>query len=312
MKKILLLFLVIYPLLYLFDKTQGTTYFLGYHQFILKAWPYILAIALSIYFIKKHKYYRYDEMESVRTLIYQAEQQRWLHTPYVPPIMLMYLKNPPGSLSPFLYDYVNNSFYRLVVNDFRDHVYILSDFDSFEPHSRTPFIEAVGMKSFLRLVFYFGSVIAWLFYWVFLSPNGFLEGWEIFTIPLITVALYRGYVLLQVYLEQRYSVLDKQLELNDVNRKITWREAFPDTEIGKTFIRAYYTEMERRARYNYQLRNQRVPENMEEFNNPNFAAYPYPAQNMPSWENEYEMVIQEKQQELNNSSNKVVPLRPPM
>lgn len=309
MKKILLLLLVFYPLLFLFDKTQGTTYFIGYHQFLLKTWPYLLAIAVSFYLLKKHTYYRYDEMEKLRYRLYQAERNRWLHTPYVPPIMLMYLKNPPGPYSPFLYDYVNNTFYRTVVNDFRDRVYILSDFDSFEPDSRDSYIETVGMRSIMRIVFYLGGVIVWLFYWVFLSPSGFLEGWEVFSIPLIVVGLYRSYTLIQVYLDQRYSILDEQYELNDVNRKITWREAFPDTEIGKTFTRAYYVEMERRARFNYQLRNQRVPENMEEFNNPNFAPYPYPAQSIPQWENEYEMVMEQKQQELNESSKKVVPLR---
>lgn len=305
MKKIALMVIAFYPLLFVIDLIQNTNYMQSYHAFVMDWWLLGLVVLASYWLIKSDTMYRYNELEGMRVRQYFAEVRRWENTPYVPPITLLYLKNPPGPFSPYDRDYVNNTFYRLVVNDFRDKVYILMDFDEFEPTARHSYLSVIGSKNLARLALYLAAPFSWLYFSFFLKAS--YGGWEMLLLPIVVRSLYRAALIINAILFHLPSNLDSRLEFESANRKVTWREAFPDTPVGETFLRAYYVEMERRSRFEAQLQNRVVPLDMAVWNNPNYPPYPYPASSIPAWESEYDGVFEEKMAQV--VGNNVIQLR---
>lgn len=302
MKKIILAIVGFYPLLFLIDFFQDTSWFGSYHTFI-KRWSFPGLILLAIYWlIKRDEKYYYHELENLRLRQFLAEVKRWEDTPFIPPLQLMYLKHPPTSFSPYTKDFVNNTFYRVVVNDFRDRVYVLKDFNSFEPAAPPAYLSVIGLTTILRLIGYVAVPFVWL-----KAIIPYSNGWGDLLIPFVALALYRAAKILQAIIYHLPTNMNNRLAAEEIPPKVTWRDAFPDKDIGETIQRAYFVEMERRARYEAQMLGRVIPQNMPMWNNPNYPGYPYPSTDLPRWESEYEAVFKEKSNVSEHSN--VIPLR---
>jgi len=94
MFKPILIILMLFPVCFLFDFLNGTSWLTNYTQFVKEWWNVILTLLLCKVTFTKSKDYKYDIMEDMRKNQYLAEIGRYFNTPYVPPIMLSYLKNP--------------------------------------------------------------------------------------------------------------------------------------------------------------------------------------------------------------------------
>lgn len=312
MLKALLFIGLLYPILWVVDRSTESTTLLTYHSVVIEWWPVALVVLISWHFLKKIPSFRYEEMENMRTRQYMYEIGRYDNTPYIPPIMLMYLKNPPDAFSPVTYDYINNTFYRTVVHGFRDSVYRMTDFQSFEPVRRPNFFKVVGMKTWFRLSLYFGLSISWLAYWLLGDPKVLIEGWQLFTMPFVIVGLTKAAILLSVITNHLPDKLDKLLQMeNGLEHKVTWREVFPDKVYGETIIRAYLAEKERRMRYESSLTGLIIPDNVDHYINKNFPPFPFPSKKIPEWSEELEVLYDNRREDvqLQVTKGNVIPLR---
>lgn len=304
---------LLYPLLWVVDKSTDSNTLMNYHVFVMQWWPVGVALLITMRLLKKISLFRFNEMEIMRARQYSYEIQRYSETPYIPAIMLMYLKNPPASFSPSIYNYINNTFYRSVVNGFRDTVYRMSDFSSFEPAAHPNFIKVVGFQSIIRLLGYFSSGFVWLAYWLFTDPTAFLYGWQLFTLPIVILFLTKATIMLQAITSHLPQHLDRQLEMeNGPNSKVPWREVFPDHPLGITITRAYLAEKEKRMRYESSFNGMIVPESVEHYNNTNFPPYPFPSKDIPEWTEDFEVLYETKTEKIHKQpilQGNVIPLR---
>lgn len=298
MRKFILFILALFPICYVVDLLSDSSWFMNYTRFIGDWWDVILVIILCIIVITKNTGFKYDMLDEMRVRQFYSEFRRYNDTPYLPPILVMYMQSPPGSVHPSDYAYVNDPFYSIVANSFRDRVYVLQDFDSLESQSRAPYLEVIGAKNLSKCGFYFIIPFAWILFVHIELEQSLLFDWPLLTLPFMFAFFLRGFYCVEAFIKYNPRKLDQLLKESGCNELVTWREAFPDKEVGITFIRAYYAEMERRQRYEYIIRNQPVPEQITVWNNPNFAPFPYPSKNIPSWESEYEPLFTSKKQEL--------------
>lgn len=300
---------VLFPLLFVTDYTTGTNMTSSYLVFLSAYWRFIFIGYVSYELAKKAYKTRYEELESMRFSQYINEVQRYHGTPYVPAIMAWYLKNPPSAFSPRTGDYINNRFYQMVVNDFRDNVYVFRDFNSFEPYGRSSFINVVGWSKILRLTLLTFVSFGWFGYW-FLQ-NDFFTNWPFFTLPFVIMAWVKIIVSIQAILYHLPSNLDSMLNGSDV--RLFWREAFPDKPFGHTVLRAYLYEKEKRMRYEATFNNHPMGPSLDSWNHYAFPEPPYPHYDLPEWADDYEaLYIQKAEQlELENSSKKpnIVPFK---
>lgn len=313
MIKALLFVGMLYPVLWIVDKSTESHTLTNYHSFVMEWWSVGIVLLFTWGLLKKIPAFRYSEMENMRERQYMFEVGRYHNTPYVPSIMLMYLKNPPDSFSPITYDYINNTFYRSVVNGFRDSVYRMTDFQTFEPDARPNFIKVVGFRNWLRLYGYFGVSLAWLAYWLLGVPEVLLNGWQLFTMPFVVFGFSKAAVILSAITTHVPDQLDRRLETeNGPHQKITWREVFPDQSIGSSIIRAYLAEKERRMRYESTLTGMIIPDNVDQYINKNYPPYPYPSKDIPEWSEEFEILYDSKIEELqlHKPMGNVIPLKP--
>ncbi|PIJ98017.1 hypothetical protein [Lysinibacillus sphaericus] len=299
MFKPVLIILVLFPVCLLVDYFNGTRWLAGYTQFIREWWNLLLVLLLCKTIFPKAKNYKYDIMEDMRVNQYLAEIQRYFNTPYVPPIMLLYLKNPPGSIRPTDYAYINDTFYRLVVNSFRDRVYVLQDFDSIEPWSRPTYFDVIGIKNITKCLLYLLVPFIWIFFVHFILEQSMLTDWPLLTLPFTLAAFQRGLFMIEAFIKFNPLSLEQELKENDCVIQVTWRDAFPDREVGITFVRAYYLEMERRQRCELTIQGLTIPDHFPEWKNPHFAPFPYPSKTIPSWGSEYEPYYEKKSVGLN-------------
>lgn len=299
MLKSVLIILVLFPICLLVDYFNGSSWLQGYTQFIREWWNVILTLLLCKVVFTKSRDYKYDIMEDMRENQYLAETKRYFNTPYIPPIMLRYLKNPPGSIRPTDYDYINDTFYRLVVNSFRDRIFVLQDFDSMEPCNRPSYFDVISIKNISKCLLYLIIPFIWLLFVYFILEQSMFTDWPLLSIPFILAAFQRGLFMIEAFIKFNPFRLDRELRDNDCMLKVTWRDAFPDREIGITFVRAYYFEMERRHRYELTIQDKVIPDQFPEWKNPNFAPFPFPSKNMPQWESEYEQHYEKKFIEMN-------------
>lgn len=298
MLKPILFILALFPISYVVDLFNGSSWLINYTSFIKAWWSVIFTVLICKKVFAKNKDYLYDIMEDLRVNQYLAEYQRYTITPYVPPIMLMYLKNPPAAIRPYDYAYVNDTFYRLVVNTFRDRVYVLQEFESHQPLDRPYYLDVIGGKNIAKCLLYLVAPFAWLFFVYFGLEQSMLTDWPLLSLPFILAGIQRGMYYLEAFIKFNPRKLDRDLLADDCLQQVTWREAFPDKEVGVTFVRAYYLEMERRQRYEMINKCRAVPSEYPEWKNANFAPFPYPSTNIPSWEKEYVPYYEQKSQEL--------------
>lgn len=311
MFKAALSIILLYPLLWVVDKSTDSSTLMNYHVFVMNWWPVGVSLFITWGLLKKIPSFRVNEMENMRLRQYSYEIRRYNETPFVAPIMLMYLKNPPEAISPTTYDYINNTFYRTVIHGFRDSVYRISDFSSFEPAPRSSYLEVVGVKFWFRLYSYFILGFGWFAYWLLRDATTLISSWQLFTIPLVVYLLAKVTVFLQVITTYLPRELDNRIELeNGPNLKVTWREVFPDQSFGITIIRAYISEKERRMRYESSLTGMIIPDNVDQYVNNNFPPYPFPSKELPEWTRDVELFYESKKEELQEQpKGNVIPMR---
>ncbi|MBQ0137952.1 MAG: hypothetical protein KBT36_01505 [Kurthia sp.] len=301
MFKQIFMILAVLPVCFLIDLFNGSNWYDAYKQFILTYWDILLVAIISISVFIKNQKYQFQVFDDLRRDQFFAEMSRYLDTPYLAPIMAMYLKNPPGSVYPTDYEYVNDTFYRTVVNAFRDRVYIFQDVHSFDPYARTPYLEVYGTSRFFKCLFYFLAPFTWYAFVTYGLNLSMLQDWPLLTLPFALVSFQRCSYLIHGFVKYLPSNLDRALADNDCDKPITWRDAFPDREIGTTFVRAYYFELERRQRYEMTIQGKTVPHVYPKWNNGNFAPFPYPSDNLPTWQDAYDSYYEDKKMELHHS-----------
>lgn len=296
MKKLLIGMIGLLPLLYVSDVTTETNMATSYLLFLKDYWPLLLVGLITLKYAKKAYDSRFNELENMRYRHYRSEVKRYYGTPYVPAIMTQYLTNPPGAISPNQWDYINNRFYQMVVNDFRDNVYVFRDFNSFEPGKKNTVIDIVGWAKILRLSAIFVVSFGWFAYWII--NNSFFNNWPFFTLPLLVVAWIKIIIKLQAIMHYLPSKFDSTLEDNS-NTRIYWRDAFPDRPFGHTVLRAYFYEKEKRMRYVASLNNQPMGPSLDTWTHYAFPELPYPHIELPEWEKDYDQFYEQKAQQLN-------------
>lgn len=308
------LFIVyLYPILWAIDFFMNSNLLSMYHEFLMAWWPFGVAIALTYLVTKNVVDLKYQEAEKLRESMFFAEMRRYRNTPYIAPVMVMHLVNPPRAYRPYDSDYVNNRFYRTVVNAFRDRVYIMADYRRPQPERRESYLKIVGFMTWATLFISFSAPMAWLTYWTLKEPMMLLKGWPLFTLQFVIYGLVKSALMIQVILEHHPKSLEVILQKESAYQELqTWREAFPDRSLGITILRAYEMEKESRMRYLATIQGRPVPETTVDFHHPSFPPYPLPSQQIPSWTNDLEQQFQEKVVEWSGgqrTKSNVVPMR---
>lgn len=305
MKKLLIWVVLLYPILWIIDFLSDSHLAKSYYEIILNYWKVGLVSLIAYWFYMKSKTFIYNELEDMRERQFFAEVQRYANTPFVPPILMMYLLNPPIAFSIYDMDNVNNPFYRTVINNFRDNIYRLVDYPDINPQERKHFLSIIGLKRMSLLVIYMGLSLGWLGYWLVVDPAALSNGWQLFTLPLIFIALLRSVYMLQAITSHLPSILDARMKRENVTEKLyTWPDLFPDKLMGQTLLRAYYAEKETRMRYEHMARNLVVPNTTDDYQNPYFPPFPYPSQEIPNWNEDMQNLVQEKLNERKGNSPK--------
>lgn len=311
-KKGIFIFLL-YPILWIIDLLMKSQLLGSYHDFLMKWWPYGVVIVMTYFAVRKLGDFKYEEMEKLRVSQFFSELRRYRNTPFIPSIMLMHLINPPRAYRPYDSDYVDNTFYRTVVNAFRDRVYIMSDYRRPQPEPRERYSKVVGWKTWGTLFISFAASFGWLAYWVFTDLSMLLTGWPLFTIPFILYGLIKSSLLIQAIMEHHPTQLERIIQSESAYQDPqTWREAFPDKSLGITILRAYEMEKESRMRYHAILQRVPVPHTTMEFYHASFPPYPLPSYELPPWADEMEQQYQNKAMEWSepgNTKSNVVPIK---
>lgn len=315
LKKILLWAFIAYPLSWLIQIVLKVPIFETYHsffqsfyQYFYQWWDWIVIVLLTYLISKNIAEVKYETMELVRRNRLHTELERWAETPYVPPIMVNYLLNPPQAVSGDIRKVIDNRFYQMVVSFFRDRVYINAQIQRKLPMDRPPLWKVIGPKDLLITLATLSVSLLWFSFVSLDSLEKWVYGWERFTIPgVIYFSLYSS-MKIQGYLEMRYKKMDQVIKqhFGQEEPEFFWREFFPDKEKGKTIIAAWEAEREKRQRYTNMLQgNVFVSEVIQNYSNPALAPYPFPSQEIPIWTDSMEQYYGEKLQEWSNEDKKI-------
>jgi len=299
LKVALLLAIAAYPaafIVQLFSKSSKP--FDQYNQIIGHVfstyWDWMIVISLSIIFLRSDLLFK--TVEHIRNRHYELEHKRWVQTPYIAPLHLLYLLAPPGAITD---DKESNAFdplYKKVVNDFRDRVYVNAKYTSFEPDEKPGFWSILGRQVTSQLIvntimISFG--VCGMLYLNLMTEQ--LSGWGKAFIPLVVFFLARNIYLIQAirmaHPAKTYRRI--QLQFGQEEPKITWRELFPDMPYGESILFAWRADCEKRQRLAYELSNKPVPVKME-FTSPGLAPKPFPAEEIPVWTENAERMYEDQ------------------
>ncbi|PLR70484.1 hypothetical protein [Bacillus sp. UMB0728] len=302
-----------YPITWIFQKVVGIPIFDSYHEILYSGyvilyacWDWLLILFLTYIFNRNIVQIKYDTLEKIRQSRFHAEVDRWFDTPYIPPLMMYYLLNPPQSVSTDIYKSVSNRFYQLVVFAFRDRVFINGQSSSYYPAARKSHWRIIGLKEFLKTSLVSILIVGWFASVTINDPESWLFGNERFSIPVVIfLGLYVA-MKIQAYLEMSYNKLDVVIEdhFGEKEPKVSWPEVFPDQPKGKVITAAWQAETEKRQRYTNLIKEQQL------YNNPNYrnhalAPYPYPSDSIPEWAENIEIPAPlEKTPSMNGKSKK--------
>jgi hypothetical protein len=217
-----------------------------------------------------------------------------MNTPYVPPLMFYYLTNPPQAVYNDSRKIVDNRFYQMVVNTFRDRIYINAHYQSNEPLDRPMLLSIIGFKDMAKTFLVFLAVFFWFSVVTFRGLDFWLYSWERFTIPFVAYFSMYTVMKIQAYLEMRYMKMDRVISnhLGEPEPRITWRELFPDQDRGKIILAAWEAECEKRERYRNMVYSN-TPITHQQNNHP-LAPYPYPSSNLPNWLDDMDAYYEQK------------------
>lgn len=302
-KRLLLWIAVLYPVSWIVQKLSKIPVFDLYneflhstYEFIYEWWDWLLIAGVSYVITKSIVEVKYETMELIRRNRFKFEIARWSDTPYAPPVLFFYLINPPQSVSMQMGKEIENRFYQMVVNYFRDRVFINAEYHNQNPQEREPQWKIVGLKDISKTIMVFLIVFIWFAKVSLMDLSSWINGWERFTIP--AVLYFSLYVALKIhaYYEMSYRNLDQVLgnTFGEPEPRILWRELFPDQHKGETLLSAWEAEREKRQRYTLLYRSGFVPEKITIFDSLALAPYPYPYEGLPKWVDDMEAHYQEK------------------
>ncbi|MBP1931772.1 hypothetical protein [Ammoniphilus resinae] len=271
--------------------------FLGFlwENYILVWGDWFIIVLLSYKFATSLSTY-YKVAEEIRMRRFIQEVQRWERTPYIPPLMLYYLMAPPVSYSPYLRDSVTNTFYKTVVNSFRNRAYMDLGFTDADPQHKSHWLKVVGLSKWIPPLLG-GLLILTFFYQLFQTKpmNEWFLGWERFAIPLLVLlGSWIGQQLYAIMVIGKGKLVEQALFecFQQVEPRISWRDAFPDRHYGEIILKAWSAASERQQRNYYEFQCRPLPANNELIMDcPSLAPYPFPSQSIPEWAGEMEEYI---------------------
>lgn len=313
LKKIFIWIVIAYPLSWVLEKALKIPVFQTYqdllqilYQYLHQWWDWIFIAGITYLISKNIVEIKYETMELIRRKRFIAEVERWEETPFVPPIVVFYLFNPPQAVSSDMRKIIDNRFYQLIVSYFRDRVYINAKISRKIAVNRQPLWKIIGYKEIGITIFVCSLLFSWFSYVSFENMANWIYSWERFTIPgIIYFALYIS-MKIQGYIDMRYSKMDRVLKKHlGEEPNISWREFFPDQDKGKTLLAAWEAEREKRQRYtNLFQGNVFVTDKIQNFTNPALAPYPYPSTEIPEWTKNMELYYKDKLQQWADEETK--------
>ncbi|MED4400281.1 hypothetical protein [Metabacillus fastidiosus] len=294
---------IFYPISWVIQSLAGIPIFDLYNEVLYVAyeviyewWDWILISIATFMSSKNIIEVKYETMELIRRNRFFSEIERWANTPYVPPILFFYLINPPQSVSSKIEKTIDNRFYQMIINFFRDRIYINAEYQSDTPYERLPLWRVIGIKELVKTILIYTIVFFWFSSVCFTDLSNWINGWERFTLPaVIYFSLYIA-MKMQAYFDMTYAKMDRVLTqtFSQPEPLVRWRELFIDHHRGQTVLAAWEAEREKRQRYTDLYRNGFVPDTITHFTNPALAPYPYPYRELPTWIDDMDAHYQQK------------------
>lgn len=321
--KLIILALLAFPVLAAVDYfTDGSfTPFEQYKKIIGVAWNLMTAhwewitAAFITPILCKGAYTLYAPLaEEIRQNQFEKEIIRWFNTPYISPLHRLYMLRPPRwirweNINPF-----RNTFYRFVVQAFRDLIYRRYDYKEFEPTGNRPTIwQVVPRKAWASLTIF--TLIPLLILAFDFKQNGLhlFDGYYALTLPVILAFLSRSAVLtLAIKDHATWKHIDRLLmdTFGKVEPKTRWMELYPNHPAGKSILETWKAECRLRQDRDYQYRATRkldmsspqhypVTTHMNyAYDNPSLPSCPYPEEQIPDWAENYDAMYHGIQQDI--------------
>lgn len=315
LKTALLLAIAAYPVTLVLQLLSiGNSPFSAYNDyigtFLSNYWDWILVAVITLFLIRpENKIIQY--IDDIRKRHYELEFKRWRNTPYISPLHLYHLLSPPGAITSDAKSQALHPFYKLIISDFRDRVYINAKYSQFDPDSKPTVINIVGKSLLIQLLvnsFMFILSVAGILYINTLSNQ--MSAWAKVFIPVGTYFLFQNVIIIKaIKLENpkhTYAQLTKHFDMEEP--KVTWRDLFPDRPYGESILFAWRADCERRQRLAYEASNRPVPVRME-YKSPGLAPKPFPTDDLPLWataaEQSYYEDISEHTQRVVDKNKKI-------
>jgi len=259
-----------------------------YNEFILNFagtyWDWIIVV-LFTYFLTRPGDKVIKTCDDIKNRQYELETLRWMDTPYIAPLHLYYLLAPPIARSNDAKDQALDPFYKKIVSDFRDRVYVNAKYTRMDPLNAPTRSGLLGQSLITQLIvntFVFLITIAGMLYFPFTNS---LFGWSKCSIPVAAYFLSLNLNIVKAYItvdpRKTYKMVKQHFDDED-NPKITWRDVFPDRPYGEAILFAWKADCERRQRFAYEASGRPVPAIME-YTSPGLAPKPFPSEKIPTW-----------------------------
>jgi len=288
-KTIILLAIAAYPITLIIQwLSDGITPFTTYNRYIgfvfNNYWDWLLVGAATLILTQPG-----DKIvkliEDIRIRHYELELIRWKETPYIAPLHLLYLLAPPRALTSDARSNALHPFYKTIVNDFRDRIYINAKYTQFDPETKPSMWKVIGKSSTAQLITNTILVVFCVACMLYINPlDKMTHGWGKAFIPVVAYFLFQNVIIMRaIFIEspnKTYSRITKQFD--DEDPKITWRELFPDRPYGESILFAWRGDCERRQRMSYEASDSPVPVRME-YTSPGLAPKPFPSEEIPQW-----------------------------
>jgi len=323
LSKALLLALLAFPVLAVIDYfTEGTFKpYTEYKRLIGEAWTFIVdhwewtAVVVITPILCRGAYKLYAPLaEEIRQNQFEKELIRWLNTPYISPLHHLYMIRPPRWVRWEVKNPYRNTFYKFVVQAFRDIVYRPYDYQEFEPTGKRPNVwQVVPKKAWVSMAIYMMIAAAILTFNYRQNSTHLFDGYYVFTIPLLLALLSRVLVMIIAIVDHAgWKKIDRLLieTFGEKEPKTRWVELFPNQSKGKVILETWKAEC--------RLRQDRDTSASFTYENPAIPNCPYPEEQIPSWATNYDAMYysrmenyKKKQQEtistVSRTSGKVIP-----
>lgn len=271
------------------------------YHFVLHNWVWFILFMIIPFFTKS--FYKWDVniSDEIRLRILKIEIERYLNTPYIAPLHLLYMLQPPRWLKNEYRFPFQHPLYIEAAQAFSEIVYFKFEFKLFEPKSRVPFFKTVSKHIYLKLLLCLGTIVIGTPIIIMSAP--LTNAYTVLLLPFILKScIITGLIIKALYKYGRYSKLEKQITnfFGEPNPKVTWLELYPNTAAGQKIILTWKSEVtlrqvrERAYRQNHMNLDLSAPKSYDQsLRNP--APYdmkpippcPFPSEQVPNWFNAY-------------------------